>query len=237
VLYDLDKFIYLGSPHSTYHWIFLTRKEAGVKNIEDLQSIPNLRIGAQAVGHSVYFVARMFAYLIGMKDPSFVVGYAGPELDAALARGEIDARINNADAALTRNAKNLKSGAIIPQVIMEVPKGLKHHHFKSLPEIDSFAKSDQARKRLEMVRAFRQIGTPSFFPPGAPEEAVKILRAAMVKTFTDPDFPAEYKKFTGDDPSPVMPNEMQKAITELPRDPETIALYKKLNGAGPLPAR
>ncbi|HET9550014.1 MAG TPA: hypothetical protein VFQ03_07565, partial [Candidatus Binatia bacterium] len=28
VLYDLNKFIYLGSPHSTYHWVFITRKEA-----------------------------------------------------------------------------------------------------------------------------------------------------------------------------------------------------------------
>ena len=32
VLYDLDKFIYLGSPHSTYHWVFLSRREAGMKN-------------------------------------------------------------------------------------------------------------------------------------------------------------------------------------------------------------
>ena len=40
VLYDLDKFIYLGSPHSTYHWVFLTRRETGVKTIDDLRSAP-----------------------------------------------------------------------------------------------------------------------------------------------------------------------------------------------------
>jgi len=97
VLYDLDKLIYLGSPHSTYHWVFLTRRETGVKSVDDLRSASKLRIGAQAVGHSIYFVGRMFAYLVGIKDPSFVVGYSGTELDAALARGEIDARINNAD--------------------------------------------------------------------------------------------------------------------------------------------
>ena len=38
VLYDLNKFIYLGSPHSTYHWVFITRKEAGLKTIEALRS-------------------------------------------------------------------------------------------------------------------------------------------------------------------------------------------------------
>src|SRR5262245_18160402 len=84
VLYDLDKFIYLGSPHSTYHWLFLTRRETGVRTIEDLRSASKLRIGAQAVGHSNYFVGRLVAYLIGIKDPAFVVGYGGAELDTAL---------------------------------------------------------------------------------------------------------------------------------------------------------
>jgi tripartite-type tricarboxylate transporter receptor subunit TctC len=237
VLYDLDKFIYLGSPHSTYHWVFLTRRETGIKTIEDLRSAPKLRIGAQSVGHSIYFVGRMFAYLIGIKDPSFVVGYSGTELDAALTGGEIDARINNADTVLQRNPDAIKSGAVIPHIMMEVPKGLKHHHFSNLPEIESFAKSEQERKLLRMVRVFRQFGTPSILPPGTPKEQVDILKAAMVKTFKDPEFPAEYKKFTGDDATPLMPDDMEKALKELPRDPETVALFKKLNAAGPLPPR
>ena len=237
VLYDLDKFIYLGSPHSTYHWVFLTRRETGVKTIDDLRSVPKLRIGAQAVGHSIYFVGRLFAYLIGIKDPSFVVGYGGTELDAALTNGEIDARINNADTTLTRNAELVKSGAIVPHVMMEVPKGLKHHHFTNLPEIESFAKSEEERKLLHMVRVFRQFGPPSILPPGTPIEQVEILKVAMVKTFTDPRFPAEYKKFTGDDATPLMPDDMEKALKDLPRDPETVALFKKLNAAGPLPSR
>jgi tripartite-type tricarboxylate transporter receptor subunit TctC len=237
VFYDLDKFIYLGSPHSHYHWVFLTRRETGVKTVDDLRSAAKLRIGAQAVGHSIYFVGRMFAYLIGIKDPSFVVGYSGSELDAALARGEIDARINNADTTLTRNVELLKSGAVVPHVMMEVPKGMKHHYFSDLPEIESFAKSELERKLLHMVRAFRQFGTPSILPPGTPKEQVEILKTAMVKTFTDPEFPPEYKKFTGDEATPLMPDEMEKTLKTLPRDPEAVALFKKLNAAGPLPAR
>jgi tripartite-type tricarboxylate transporter receptor subunit TctC len=208
-----------------------------VKTIDDLRSASGMRIGAQAVGHSIYFVGRMFAYLIGIKDPSFVVGYSGTELDAALARGEVDARINNADTVLTRNVDLLKSGAVVPHVIMEVPKGLKHHYFSNLPEIESFAKSENERKLLHMVRAFRQFGTPSILPPGTPKEQVEILKAAMIKTFTDPEFPAEYKKFTGDEATPLMPDEMERTLKELPRDPEIVALFKKLNAAGPLPGR
>lgn len=58
-----------------------------------------------------------------------------------------------------------------------------------------------------------------------------------IKTFKDPEFPAKYKKFTGDEATPLMPDDIEKALKELPRDAQTVALFKKLNAAGPLPAR
>jgi len=185
----------------------------------------------------VYFVGRLFAYLVGFKDPKFVVGYSGSELDAAVMRGEIDGRINNADTLLTRNPDWVPKGLVDVHAIIEVPRGLKHHVFTKVPEIQEFAKTERERKLLAMVRAFRQFGSPFILPPGTPKEQVEILRAAMVKAFSDPEFPKEYKKFTGDEASPLMPDDMDKALKELPRDPETVALFKKLNAAGPLPTR
>jgi hypothetical protein len=76
VLYDINKLIYLGSPHSHYHGVFMTRREAGLTNLEALRSASGVRIGAQAVGRSVYIVGRIFAYLMGLKEPKFVVGYS-----------------------------------------------------------------------------------------------------------------------------------------------------------------
>src|SRR5688500_6962519 len=168
VLYDLNKLIYLGSPHSTYHWVFITRREAGLKNLDTLRSTPGLRVGAQAVGHSNYFVGRLFAYLIGFKDPKFVVGYSGTELDLALVRGEVEGRINNADTLMSRNAELLAKGALDIQAIMEVPKGLKQPGFENLPEIEDFVQAERERKLLAMIRIFRQFGTPSILPPGTP---------------------------------------------------------------------
>ena len=235
VLYDLNKFIYLGSSHSTYHWVFLTRGDANLKNLEALRSASGVRIGAQAVGHSNYFVGRLFAFLIGLKAPNFVVGYSGSELDIALARGELDGRINNADTLLRRNAELIAKGAINPLVIMEVPKGLKQAGFEHLPEIEEFAKTERERKLLRMVRDFRQVGSPYILPPGTPTERVKILQDAMVKTFKDPEFHKEYNKLVGEEPTPVMPDEMERLVKELPRDPEIVDLFKKINAAEPLP--
>src|SRR6266511_3246615 len=174
VLYDLNKFIYLGSPHSTYHWVFITRREANLKTIEALRTVPGIRVGAQAVGHSNYFVGRLFSYLIGFKDPKFVVGYGGTELDVALIRGELDGRINNGDTLLTRNADLIAKKAIDIHAIMEVPKGLKQQGFDRLPEIEEFAKTDKEHKLLAMIRTFRQIGTPSLLGEEM-ERAIKDL--------------------------------------------------------------
>jgi tripartite-type tricarboxylate transporter receptor subunit TctC len=237
VLYDINKLIYLGSPHSHYHWVFMTRREAGLSNLEALRSASGIRVGAQSIGHSVYIVGRLFSYLIGLKEPKFVVGYSGPELDLAVLGGEVDARINNADTLLTRNPEWLAKGVVNVHAIMEVPKGVKHPHFARLPEVEDFAKSEKERQVLAMLRAFRQVGSPYILPPGTPKEQVNILREAVVKTFNDPGFHKEYKKLTGDDATPLMPEEMDRAIRELPRDREIVELFKKIAGGGPLPLR
>ena len=88
-----------------------------------------------------------------------------------------------------------------------------------------------------MIRIFRQFGTPSILPPGTPREQVKILREAMAKMFKDPDFHKDYKKLVGEEPTQLSGEEMDRALRELPRDPEIVELFKKLNAAGSLPSR
>jgi tripartite-type tricarboxylate transporter receptor subunit TctC len=88
-----------------------------------------------------------------------------------------------------------------------------------------------------MLRAFRQVGSPYLLPPGTPAEQIKILREALTKTLKDPGFHQEYKKFTGDEATPLLSDEMEKAVKELPRDREIVELFKKIAGGGPLPPR
>ena len=114
VLYDINKLTYLGSPHSHYHWVFMSRREAGLANLEALRSASGVRVGAQSIGHSVYIVGRLFAYLIGLKEPKFVVGYSGPELDLGLLQGEFDARINNADTLVNSESGMVSQGSYQP---------------------------------------------------------------------------------------------------------------------------
>jgi tripartite-type tricarboxylate transporter receptor subunit TctC len=235
--YDLDKLIFLGSTESGDPYVFLTRGEAGLSSLEKLRSASGIRIGAQSVGHSVYNSGRIFAYLLGFKDPKFVVGFGGPELDIALQRGEIDGRTNSADTVVRRNNEALEKGAFHIHATITIPRGKFHPRFANLPELDSFAKNDKERQLIHLFRSFLYLRWPYVVSPATPPEIVKTLRAATAKAFADPEFAKEFKKLMGSDPSPLTGEEMQSALRELPRDPGTLDLYKKMTEHGPLPAR
>jgi tripartite-type tricarboxylate transporter receptor subunit TctC len=238
VQYDIDKFSYLGSPYSTYHAVFVSRKQAGLSSIEKLQSASAIRIGAQSVGFVTYNEGRLFAFILGLKEPRFVAAYGGAEIDPALLRGEIDARATGADTVVSRNRDWLeKNSPVDIHAILEVPKGEKHPDFPKVPELESFARSDLERKVINMARAFRIAGTPFVLPPGTPKDRVETIQAAFRKTFQDQEFFRDYKKMTGDEPSPLFPEFHEKAVREIPREREVVEVFKKLVGAGPLPSR
>jgi tripartite-type tricarboxylate transporter receptor subunit TctC len=239
IQYDIDKFHYLGSAYSTYHAVFISRKEAGLDSLDKLRGSSEIRVGGQSVGFSTYNEARLFSYIIGIPNPRFVTGFDGPELDPALMRGEIDARSTGPDTLLSRNKEWLDKDLVHIHAIMETPKGEKHPHpvFKKLLTLHDLAKSDKDRKVIALQSSFRMVGSPFVLPPGTAKERVQVLQEAFRKTFRDPAFFKEYEKMTGDAPTPLLPENHEKAIAEIPRDPEVIATFKQLVGAGPLPAR
>ena len=238
VSYDIEKFSYLGSGLSGQPFVFYTRRGAGLNSLEKLRLASGVRIGATTVGTIGYNTGRLIAYLIGMKEPKFVSGYAGPEVDIALIRGELDARATSPDTILRRNPDWLDKGLVDLHLFVEFPKGQKRHPaFAHLPALETFAKSNRERTVLELYDALSMTGAPFVLPPGTPAERVAILREASRKTFNDPEFYHEFKKLTGEDAAPLLPDDLEKAIRGLPREPDVINLYKKLTGSDTLPSR
>jgi len=188
VQYDIDKLIYLGTPDSAQHYLFITHGDAGLTSLEKLRAASNVRIAAQSVGHPIYITGRVFAYMLGLKEPKFVVGFTGPEIDVALAQREADSRVSTGDSLIRRNRDWLDKGLVDVHASIEIPKGERHPRFTHVPELGSFAKSDRERKMVEMFRAFRIAGQNFFLPPGVPRDRVQILADAMRKTLSDPEF-------------------------------------------------
>jgi tripartite-type tricarboxylate transporter receptor subunit TctC len=239
ILYDIDKVSYLGTSYSGGYHVFFTRKESGLDGLDKLRAATGLRIGSQSVGHLIYISGRIFAYLIGLKQPRFVTGYTSPELDVAIETGEIDTRSTVADALLHEKPEWIEKQQMHFHSLIEVPKGRKHSHprFNELPDVESFAKSAIDKKIVAMYRTFIGSGNPLILPPKTPTDRVQILQAAMRKIYRDQEFHKEYTKLTGLKAEPQMPEELERTVKEMPRDKEAVELFKKLTGPDPLPGR
>jgi tripartite-type tricarboxylate transporter receptor subunit TctC len=233
--YDLDKFSFFGTPETEDHYVFLTRKESNLGTLDSLRASTGIRIGGQSVGHSIYTLARLFAYMLRLKEPKFVTGYSGPEMDQAVMRGELDARVNRVPSLLQRNAEWIEKKLVDVHAILQIPKTSTHPRFAHLPELESFARTDKERRLLEVNRAFRIAAATFITPPRTPPERIRTLRDAITSAYGDPDFSKDYQKLTGETPSPMMPDEFDLVIKKLPRNPEDVDLFKKVAGAGPLP--
>jgi tripartite-type tricarboxylate transporter receptor subunit TctC len=239
VLYDLDEVIFLGAHQTGRSTVFFTRKEVGLDSFEKLRAASGLRIGAQTVGHGSYYVARLFAFVFGLKEPKWVTGYSGPESDVAILNGEIDGRASAVDQIISSRPDWLEKGLMHFHAIYEVPKGQKHSHprFGQLPEFSTFAKSETERKVLDLYRATQSASHPVVLPPKTPKEPVLILREAMAKTFEDRQFLKEYEKLTGEAPRPVRGEILEREIKAIAGQREIGELLKRIGGPDALPPR
>ena len=238
VQYDIDKLIYLDTTEHMLYYLFGTRAQAGLNNLDKLRAATGVRIGSAPVGHTGYILSRLTAYFLQLKEPKIIPGYENEDLDIAFARGEVDAQVASTGTVMEHDLVNKKLADF--HAAVEIPKGRKDQRFASLnlPDLENFAETDKERKLLNMMRDFRSVGTILLLPPGTPDDRVKILKEAVRKTHTDPEFVATYRKLTGgDNPTPLMPDEQAQIVKQIPRDAETVELFKKFAGTGPLPAR
>ena len=163
----------------------MTRREAGFSTLEKLRQASGVRFGAQSVGHTVYNVGRIMAWLLGMKDIRDVTGFSTPERDVALLRGEIDAIAATDEGLVTRKADWWKRDWSISMSSLPFRERAKHPRFLYLPEIDGFAKTERERKILTMFRNFSLTGSPFILPPAMPKERVETIKEALRKSFKD----------------------------------------------------
>lgn len=86
-----------------------------------------------------------------------------------------------------------------------------------------------------MSRSFWGTGTLNFMSPNTPEHLVRIIRQAFRKSFEDRQFHEAYKKLLGVEPTPLMAEDQQKLVADLPRSPEVVKAFASIADIGPLP--
>lgn len=238
VRYKLDDFSPLGSPVSGGPYTLVVRPGLKLDTVEKLKAQSGLRFAQRSIGHTMYLMDRVFAYVLELKDPKWVLGYGSNEVYLSVTRGETDLMSNNLRTVLRETRDWLKEGYAFP-VVLKNTKGRGAEVVPEFPQdrptLDQLADTDLKRAVLRFHNATRPTGAPYFAPKGIPEPALKALREGFHRMFADPQFAKEYERLAAEETDPMTGEEIEEVLRQMPKDPRVAEVYKQLIGAGPLP--
>lgn len=129
-----------------------------------------------------------------------VTGYEGPaSAKIAMMRGEVEALSLPWSALRGENPEWLRD----KQINLLLQTGDKNPGLEQLPRMVDLAKTDDARKLLEIFASPSVVGRAFVVPPDVPRERVDVLRNAFMEMLNDDAFLADAKKINFDlDPMP-----------------------------------
>ena len=238
VRYRLDDFVSLGCAYSGGQRVLLIRADLGLDTVEKVRAYKGLRFGNRSVGHATYVYDRIFAYMLDLKEPKWILGYDSLEIGPAILRGEADTQVQSVHTLLRRNSEWLRSGFTFPVFVKDVTgKGLETYpQFpRGIASLDRYADTELKRSVMQFYYGSNP-GTSVFFATkGIPQPALRALKDAFNKVWVDKQFIEEYERLTGEPADPVTGEEVDHALQQISKDPRVMNTYKQLMAGGPLP--
>jgi tripartite-type tricarboxylate transporter receptor subunit TctC len=190
--FDGRKFEYLGVPAQDHFLIGLS-KATGIASFEDwMVSKKPVKLGGVAPGGATDDLPKLLEATLGLPI-QVVTGYKGTgPVRLAFDSGEVDGVCNAWESFKSTWRKQLDSGDVV--IILQAT--LKAHpELPKIPVAFDFAKTEEARKLLQVVtRVHGPSVRPYFVPPGTAEDRVLMLRKAYMDTMKDSEFLADAKR-------------------------------------------
>ena len=238
VRYKLEDFIFLGSASPGNPYTLVIRPGLKLNTVEAVKEHQGLRFAQRSVGHAMYILDRVVAYVLDLKEPKWILGYSSSEIPLALEKGEADAESQSIPGILRGTPHWIGEFSFPVTVKNAVGQGAEAvpGFPQGLPTLEQFADTDMKKKLLQFNDSIRPTAAPYFVPKGVPEPALNALKLAFAKIWKDPEFAVDYKKATaGEDALPMTGEEIERILAQRPADPEVLKVYKQLIGAGPMP--
>jgi len=239
VKYKLENFTYFGGAEAGGPYLLMTRPDANLDTVEKLKAQSGLRFANRTVGHTMYILDRVMAFVLELKDPRWVLGYNSQEIRLALPRGEADLRANSIPSFIREVPEGQKAGYGLPFIMRNVT-GRGAEIFPGFPQdrpsLEQFADTQLKRAVLQFHNSIRPSGTVFVAPKGIPGPALKELREAFNKVWNDPEFLKDFERITRETPDPVTEGVVERTLEQRPKDPKVMEAYKQIIGAGPLPS-
>jgi tripartite-type tricarboxylate transporter receptor subunit TctC len=182
-------------------------------------------IGSWGMTTDSYVTPALLNALAGTKF-KIVTGYRGAsDVDLAIERNEVDARVSSWTAVKTMRGAWLSEG----KIVVPLQTGLKRHpEIPQLPLVTELATSDDGRRILEFMNSDSSIGWNVVAPPNVPADRVALLRKAFAETMQDPQFLADAARL-GLEIIPGRGEDMQEVVARtLATPPEAIKQVKAI---------
>ncbi len=238
VRYDIDDLLILGAGSPGGVLALTVRPGLKIRTVEELRAGKRFRFGNRSVGHSLYNADRVAAYVIGIKDPRWILGYSSSEVHLAMERGEMDMYMAGI-AGLVRDVPQWTTSGytFVAQLKDIIGQGVEDYPTitQGIPTLTELADTKLKKDIIRMHNAATPGGSIFYVHKGVPSEARKELTVAFNKVWNDPEFLKDYEKFTNQKATPVTGAQYTKIIEGRPRDPKVLKLYKELTGGGRLP--
>jgi tripartite-type tricarboxylate transporter receptor subunit TctC len=210
--FDARKFEYIGVPAQDHYTIGVSRA-IGITNAEQwIASKTLVKIGGVGAGSPTDDIPKILVATIGLPI-QLVTGYKGTaDIRLAFNSGEIHGVCNAWESFKATWRKELDAGDV--NVILQAT-GRGHPELPHVPLAISFAKTDEARKLIQVgAHSIPPTARPYVLPPGTPKERVQTLRKAFMDTMKDGEFLAEAQKAKLDI-NPADGAELERNVKEL----------------------
>ena len=219
VQYSSVKFNWLGTMAPVVETMAVLTS-TGVKTVDDLRG-KEIVAGASGKGAITYIYPSMMNEFLGTKF-KIVTGYpGGNQINLAMERGEVQAR-NNTWSSWKATKPSWLRDKFITVLVQAGPRAPD----LDAPSVESFAKTPDDRKLIELVTSGTHLGRPIATTPDVPEDRLRALRAAYRATMADPEFRAEAEK-AGFEVAPVYGEEMQNIVQSIMSTPKELAVRAK----------
>jgi tripartite-type tricarboxylate transporter receptor subunit TctC len=231
VKYDWSKFVWLGSPVTSNHLLYM-RADSPYKTIHDVvKASPAPKCGASGTSSTGYYIPKLLDEAIGTNF-DVVLGYqSGQDIDLAVERNELVCRSFTLTAFFAREPFTTWRKNKFVNVLMQTGRR-RDERLKDTPTIyelmDHYKTPQAGRNLATLVLAGGAFGRPYVMPPNTPAEQVKIIRDAFDKTLKDEAAIAEAtkKKLEFDPSTSDELTALAKEVTS--QSPDVVAKMKKL---------
>ena len=194
--YDPSSVHYLGTATSDVY-LCMVRPDAPATTFDDVFKTSDI-MGGTAESGSTGYLPIVLDNVLGAKF-KVVFGYPGTrEITMAMQKGEIHGMCGmNWSSINSQYADLLKTGAV-KIIAQEHEKGHPEMNAMGVPLTFARAQNDVQRRVLEIIYSQEVFARPYFVAAETPSETLKLLRAAFMETWRDPDLLAEARKMNLD---------------------------------------